>query len=187
MRKIIYPTLFLAITLIIVAALSFQARGGDPSSPRVALSNTGMEGLSEVKVQIHLSVDPEWRELVDLDNQKLEQKIKEQVRQIPGIKLIEGETSEHTPRLLVIVVGHLIADPEGNKDTCATNIIMALNQPVSLRRLPSDNQSFLTGMTWHRSVMITGVREKMRERVTDKLTYLVGQFSQEHTRANASS
>ncbi len=174
----------LAAFAFITFTLQTRASG---SSPRVRLSNTGMEGVTEVKVQVHLSADQGWRALVDLDEQKLEKTIQEQVRRIPRLKLIKGEASEQTPRLLVIVVGNIIADPQGNKDTCATNIIMALSQPVSVRwSLPTGSSVITTGMTWHRSILLTGVKEKMRERVHEKFSYLAGQFGEEYTRANTS-
>jgi len=39
-------------------------------------------------------------------------------------------------------------------------------------------------MTWHRSLLITGLKSSMRERVDQKLTYLVNEFRGEYARAN---
>lgn len=155
------------------------------AAPQVTISNTGMEGLSEVRVQVHVAGGADWRELVDLDEVKLERRIEDLLKDTPGLLLIEGQGSLRTPRLLVTAVGHLIADPEGNKDTSATNLSMSLNQPVSVRRsLPSGKPILATGTTWHRSILITGLNDSMRERVADKLAYLVGQFRAEHLKAN---
>ena len=99
--------------------------------------------------------------------------------------MIEGECSTETPRILVVAVGHVIADPDGNKDTAATNLSVSLNQPVSVRRqAPSGRPILARGTTWHRSILITGLKDTMRQRVDEKLAYLMQQFKQEHGRAN---
>ncbi len=155
------------------------------AAPHVTISNTGMEGLSAVQVQVHVAGGADWRELVDLDEAKLRGQVEDLVKDTPGLALIEGHGSARTPRLEVIAVGHLIADPQGNKDTSATNLSISLKQPVSVRRsLPSGKPILTSGMTWHRNILITGLNDSMRERVADKLAYLVGQFKAEHLRAN---
>jgi hypothetical protein len=157
------------------------------AAPQVTISNTGMEGLSEVQVQVHLAGGADWRELADLDETKLRGHVEDLVKGTPGLVLIEGHGSVRAPRLLVMAVGHLIADPEGNKDTSATNLSISLNQPVSVRRSPPSGRPILTsGMTWHRSILITGLNDSMRQRVAYKLAYLVGQFKAEHLKANPS-
>ncbi len=178
-------------SVVICGALATMARSsneGDTSSaraPRVIMSNSGMEGLTEVQIQVHLAGPADWRELVDLDEAKLKKKIEDLLKDAPGLTLIEGQGSIRTPRILVIVVGHLIADPEGNKDTSATNLSVSLSQPVSVRRpLPSGKPILATGTTWHRSLLITGLKDSMRQRVDDKLCYLLDQFKGEHRRVN---
>lgn len=155
------------------------------AAPRVTISNTGMEGLSEVQVQVHVAGGADWRELVDLDEVKLRRHVENLVKDTPGLVLIEGHSSVRTPRLQVMAVGHLIADPEGNKDTSATNLSIGLSQPVSVRRSSPPGKPILaTGMTWHRNILITGLNDSMRQRVADKLAYMAGQFKAEHLRAN---
>lgn len=186
MRALRFLTFAVACTTFTAAPLfSRAAETSATGAPQVTISSGGMEALSEVQVQVHLAGGVDWRELVGLDEAKLEQRVEELVKDAPGLVLVEAKRSSQTPRLLVIAVGHLIADPEGNRDTSATNLSISLNQPVSVRRpLPSGKPILATGMTWHRSILITGLNESMRQRVDDKLAYLVGQFKEEHLKAN---
>jgi hypothetical protein len=188
MRARLLAACLLALLAVSVAAM--VARAGETSplpSPRVTFSNTGMEALGELRVQVHVAGGQSWRELVDIDEQKLAARIADQLRGVPGIALVEDREDTQTPRLLVVAVGHMIADPEGNTDTAATNLAISLNQPVSVRRpLPSGRPLITSGMTWHRSLLITGLADSMRTRVDQKLTYLVDQFKSEHARANPS-
>ncbi len=170
--------------ILTVAALTLVGASAAPS-PQVTLSNTGMDGLAAVKVQVNIAGGADWRELVDLDEKRLEKKVQGLLGGTPGLSVIEGKRSTETPRILVVAVGHVIADPEGNKDTAATNLSVSLNQPVSVRRqVPSGRPILATGATWHRSILITGLKDTMRQRVDEKLAYLMGQFRQEHARAN---
>ena len=163
-----------------------RSQGGAPASPRVTISSSGMEGLAEVKVQVHIAGGADWRELVDLDEKKLEKKVQDSLRGTPGFTVIEGESSTRTPRVLVTAVGHLIADPDGNKDTAATNLSLSLSQPVTVRRpVPSGTPILANGTTWHRNLLITGLKDSMRQRVEEKLAYLIGQFKDEYARSNA--
>jgi hypothetical protein len=188
MRARLLAACLLALLAVSVAAM--VARAGEASplpSPRVTFSNTGMEALGELRVQVHVAGGQSWRELVDIDEQKLAARVADQLREVPGIALLEDRKDTQTPRLLVVAVGHMIADPEGNTDTAATNLAISLNQPVSVRRpLPSGRPIITSGMTWHRSLLITGLTDSMRTRVDQKLTYLVDQFKSEHARANPS-
>ena len=171
--------------ILTLAALTLVGASAAPS-PQVTLSNTGMDGLAAVKVQVHIAGGADWRELVDLDEKRLEKKVQGLLGGTPGLSVIEGECSIETPRVLVVAVGHVIADPDGNKDTAATNLSVSLNQPVSVRRqVPSGRPILATGTTWHRNLLITGLKDTMRQRVDEKLAYLMQQFKQEHGRANA--
>ena len=173
------------LLILTLAALTLVGASAAPS-PQVTLSNTGMDGLAAVKVQVHIAGGADWRELVDLDEKRLEKKVQGLLGGTPGLSVIEGECSIETPRVLVVAVGHVIADPDGNKDTAATNLSVSLNQPVSVRRqAPSGRPILATGATWHRSLLITGLNDTMRQRVNEKLAYLMQQFKQEHRRANA--
>ncbi|MBN1459873.1 MAG: hypothetical protein JXA57_10055 [Armatimonadetes bacterium] len=186
MRAGLLAVCVLALFALNLAALAESANDPPPvSAPRVTLTNTGMEALSEVRVQVHLVGSPEWRELVDLDEANLAARITARLQGTRGVRLVQDNSDPQIPRLLIVVVGHLIADPEGNTDTAATNLEISLNQPVSLRRaLPSGRAVIVPGMTWHRSVLVSGLASSMRDRVDQKLTYLVGQFRSEHARAN---
>jgi len=171
--------------ILTLAALTVVGASAAPS-PQVTLSNTGMEGLAAVRVQVHIAGGADWRELVDLDEKKLEKKVQGLLGDTPGLSVLEGERSIQTPRILVVAVGHVIADAEGNKDTAATNLSVSLSQPVSVRRqVPSGRPILATGTTWQRSLLITGLNDTMRQRVDEKLAYLMGQFRQEHGRENA--
>jgi len=173
------------LLILTFAALILVGASAAPS-PQVTLTNTGMEGLAAVKVQVHIAGGADWRELVDLDEKKLEKTVQGLLGHTPGLSVIEGECSIETPRVLVVAVGHVIADPEGSKDTVATNLSVSLNQPVSVRRqVPSGRPILATGTTWHRNLLITGLKNTMRQRVDEKLAYLMQQFKQEHGRANA--
>ncbi len=185
-----WRSMSLVLVALVAGALADRAspQAGAPPSPRVTLSSSGMEGLGEVKVQAHLAGGADWRELVELDETKLEKRVEDLLEGTAGLTLVEGEGSVQTPRVLVIAVGHLIADPEGNKDTAATNLSVSLNQPVSVRRqVPSGRPVLTTGMTWHRNLLITGLSDTMRPRVEEKLAYLMGQFVEEYARANPAS
>lgn len=186
MRALGFLTLALACTVFAAAPLFSRApQMTAAGSPQVTISSGGMEGLSEIQVQVHLAADAYWRELVDLDEAELKQRVEYLAKDAPGLALVDGPGSSQTPRLLVIAVGHVIADAEGNRDTSATNLSISLNQPVSVRRpLPSGRAILATGTTWHRSILITGLNESMRQRVDDKLAHLIGQFRDEYLRAN---
>ena len=152
---------------------------------KVSLSSSGMEGLKELWVQAHVACDADWKELTGLDEEKVRELVKDGLRLIPSLRVMEGQAGAEKPRLLVIVVGHVIADAEGEKATAATNLAVSLNQPVTVRRRsPSGEPIHTTGMTWQRSLLITGLKETMRQRVEEKLRYLVGQFGQEYSRCN---
>lgn len=181
----------LVLCILALFALSFPATAESATqpalagAPRVMLSNTGMEGLSELRVQVHVAGGQDWRELVDIDEEKLAAKITARLQGTPGITLLGDDADPQVPRLLVVMVGHLIADPEGNMDTAATNITISLNQPVSVRRpLPSGQAMIVPGMTWNRSLLVTGLTSSMRERVDQKLTYFIDAFKSEHARVN---
>jgi len=158
--------------------------GGGAAAPqlRVALSNSGMEGLEEIQLQAHVAGAADWRELVGLDEDRVKERIRAALGSAAGLTIVEGHGDPNVPRLLVIVVGHLIADPGGEKDTAATNLSVSLNQPVAVRR--PGRQIMTSGATWQRSLLITGLKESMGQRVDDKLGYLVGQFTGEWERAN---
>lgn len=176
-------------SLLVLALIALTLVGASAApAPQVGLSNTGMEGLTAVKVQVHIAGGADWRELVDLDEKKLEEKVQGLLGDTPGLTVIEAEGSRDMPRVLVIAVGHVIADPDGNKDTAATNLSVSLSQPVSVRRQPpSDRPILAMGATWHRNLLITGLKHTMRQRVDEKLAYLMQQFKQEYARANAES
>lgn len=175
------------LLVLILAALTLVGASASPS-PQVTLSNTGMEGLAAVKVQVHIAGGPDWRQLVGLEEKRLETKVQGLLTGTPGLTVIESDGSQETPRVLVVVVGHVIADASGKKETAATNITVSLNQPVSVRRqTPSGKPILASGTTWHRNLLITGLKSTMRQRVDEKLVYLMGQFRQEHGRANAES
>ena len=172
-------------TLSFPATVESATQSPPAGAPRVTLSNTGMEGLSELRVQVHVAGGQDWRELVEIDEEKLAARINARLQGTPGITLLGDSADPQVPRLLVVMVGHLIADPEGNTDTAATNITISLNQPVSVRRpLPSGQAMIVPGMTWNRSLLITGLASSMRERVDQKLTYFIDAFKSEYARAN---
>ncbi len=178
-------SVFICGALATMALSSDEGGTSSARAPRVIMSNNGMEGLTEVQIQVHVAGSADWRRLVDLDEAKLKKKIEDLLKGVPGLTLVDERGSIRTPRILVIAVGHLIADPEGNKDTSASNLSVSLNQPVSVRRpLPSGKPIVATGMTWHRSLLITGLNDSMRARVDDKLAYLLGQFKDEYRKAN---
>jgi hypothetical protein len=186
MKAVFLAPCILALLIASVAGVLASREKSPPAgSPQVTLSNTGMEGLSELRVQVHVVGTQDWRELVDLDESKLAARVATGLQGAPGIRLVEDGTNPQMPRLLVTVVGHVIADPEGNRDTAATNLAISLNQPVSPRRpLPSGKALIVPGMTWHRSILSTGLTDSMRGRVDQKLSYLIAQFRGEHARAN---
>ena len=62
------------LLILTFAALILVGASAAPS-PQVTLTNTGMEGLAAVKVQVHIAGGADWRELVDLDEKKLEKTV----------------------------------------------------------------------------------------------------------------
>jgi len=169
----------LIVTLVILVGPSIRAQTAD--APRVMLSSSGMEGLSELQVQVHLAGGSDWRELVGLEEAGLKEKIEQGLRGTPGLSLVERPGDTETPRLLVIAVGHLIADT----DTSATDLQVSLSQPVIVNRKTSVERPMLaTGITWNRNILITGLNSSMQERVDQKLDYLVQQFREEYARSN---
>jgi|GEM_PF-2474921 len=178
----------LTLLVLAVGAFTTQRAGanGAAGSPKVVMSTGGMEGLSAVKVQVHLAGSEDLRKLIDLDEKKIEKKVQDLLKGTPGLEVVEGEASANTPRVLVIAVGHLIADPEGNKDTAAVNLSLSLNQSVAVRRsLPTGQPIITSAMTWNRNLLLTGLTSSMKERVQMKLDYLMGQLKGEYLRVNA--
>ena len=174
------------VLLVLVLGAPATKGAGAAGSPHVVVSTGGMEGLSAVKVQVHLSGGEDLRDLIDLDEKKLEKKIQDLLKGTPGLAVVEGQASANTPRVLVMVVGHLIADPDGNKDTAAVNISVSLNQSVAVRRsLPTGQPIITNAMTWNRNLLLTGLTSSMKERVQMKLDYLMGQLKGEYLRVNA--
>ncbi len=175
--------LALIVVLGLVTIAAFGAKGG--GSPQAMRSLSGMEGMKRVMVQVHVAGGNDWRELVDIDEAKLKGRVESLLHTVPGLTVVKGDPGEPTPRLLVIAVGHVIADPQGNKDTAATSLIMSLNQEVSLRRpVPGGKAVLLNGVTWERSVLTTGLKEKMRERVAGQLSDLAGEFKADYALEN---
>jgi hypothetical protein len=134
-------------------------------------------------VQAHVAGDDEWKELVGLDEEKVRERVEGALASVPGLKVVEQ--GQERPRLLVVVVGHVIADASGEKDTAATHVQVSLNQRVEVKREGTERPAVVRGATWQRSVLITGLRETMGERVEEKLGYLVGQFGAQYERENA--
>ncbi len=152
------------------------------SRQQVTVSSGGMEGLSEVWVQAHVAGGGDWKDLVGLDEEAVTKKVVRQLRDAPGLSL--AARAPNVARLQVIVVGHLIADEEGREATAATNLSMSLSQQVTVRRGGASRPILTTGATWQRSLLITGLKGTMGQRVNDKLEYLVDQFRQDYLRAN---
>lgn len=169
---------------VVAAGANGEDGGGGGVGPRltVALSNTAMEGLEAIQLQVHVAGAAEWQELVGADEESIKAKMRASLGNLAGVTIVEGHGNRDVPRLLVIAVGHVIADPDGEKDTAATSLSVSLNQPVAVRR--PGKQIMTTGATWQRSLLITGLKESMRQRVSQKLDYLLGQFKGEWERAN---
>ena len=141
-----------------------------------------MEGLSELSVQADVVGDADWRELVALDREAVKKLAAEHLADVPGLTLLEE--SPNAPRLVVNMVGHVIADDEGNKTTAATHIWVRLSQRVAVHRDGMDEPIIATGATWQRAILSTGLKGTMRQRANDKLKYLLEQFEQDYARAN---
>jgi hypothetical protein len=183
-RTLSLPLLVFAI-VVLLATFHAPISAQEPEAPRVTLSSGGMEELHEVQVQIHVAGATDWRKLAGVDEAGLKAKVEKMLRATPGLTVVEGKGDSRTPRLLVIVVGHMIADPQGNTDTSATDLQVSLNQPVIVHRpTPSGKPILATGATWSRNILITGLNSSMRERVDQKLTYLIEQFKDEYARSN---
>jgi len=175
----------LLLAVVGLAALAAGANGeegGAAPQLTVALSNTGMEGLEGIQLQVHVAGAADWRELVGADEESIKAKMRASLRNLGGLTIVEGHGNRNVPRLLVIAVGHVIAGPDGEKDTAATSLSVSLNQPVAVRR--PGRQIMTSGATWQRSLLITGLKESMAQRVSNKLDYLLGQFKGEWERAN---
>jgi hypothetical protein len=170
---------------VVAAGANGEDGGGGGAAPRlrVALSNSGMEGLEGIQLQVHVAGAADWRELVGADEESIKAKMRASLRNLAGLTIVEGHGNRDVPRLLVIAVGHVIADPDGEKDTAATSLSVSLNQPVAVRR--PGRQIMTSGATWQRSLLITGLKESMAQRVSDKLDYLLAQFKGEWEKANS--
>ncbi len=187
-RTVLIGALSLRALLAAGSPTAAQAtvEGAPSASPasrqQVALSNGGMEGLSEVWVQAHVAGGGDWKDLVGLDEDAVTKEVESHLRGVPGLRL--GARSPNVPRLQVIVVGHLIADEEGSKATAATNLSVSLSQQVTVRPPGASQPILTTGATWQRSLLITGLKGTMGQRVNEKLEYLVDQFRQDYLRVN---
>jgi hypothetical protein len=160
---------------VVAAGANGEDGGGGGAAPRlrVALSNSGMEGLEGIQLQVHVAGAADWRELVGADEESIKAKMRASLRNLAGLTIVEGHGNRDVPRLLVIAVGHVIADPDGEKDTAATSLSVSLNQPVAVRR--PGRQIMTSGATWQRSLLITGLKED----------YLLAQFKGEWEKANS--
>jgi hypothetical protein len=141
-----------------------------------------MEGLSQLSIQADVVGDADWRELVGLDREAVKKLAAEQLADMPGLTLVEK--SPNAPRLVVNVVGHVIADDEGRKATAATHIWVRLSQRVAVHRDGMDEPVVTTGATWQRAILSTGLKRTMRQRANNKLKYLLDQFGQDYVRVN---
>jgi hypothetical protein len=141
-----------------------------------------MEGLRELSVQADVVGDADWRELVGLDREAVKKLAAEHLADVPGLTLVEKSPS--APRLVVNMVGHVIADDEGKKATAATHIWVRLSQRVAVHREGTGEPILTTGATWQRAILSTGLKGTMRQRANDKLKYLLHQFRQDYVRVN---
>ncbi len=171
---------YLIATIILTSLIGLAAVvAGDDSSPRVIRSMTGMEGMTEVKLGLHLDAldtflpDRGWLE-PGVGAQRLESDTGNLLREVPGLTVVEGPADERMPRLLVTAVAHIVTDSKGTpKDVTAVNLILQLNQEVSLRRpLPGGQASLLTATTWQRSVLFTCDSVDAQERTAKELAEL---------------
>lgn len=177
---------FLAAVIICAVAYMLAPRAGADQQDRASISSGGMEGLEEVRIQVHVAAGADWRALTELDENVIRERAEVAVSATPGLASLGDEAAPETPRLLVMVVGHLIADADGNKDTAAANLSISLHQPVVLTRtLDAEAPAVTSAMTWHRSLLTTGTADYVKGQAAGRLGRLLDQFRQEYLRVNA--
>ena len=88
-----HGTVAVALTLA-VAAVGVMALWAGNEAPRVVRSTGGLEGLTEVAVQVHLAGGEDWRELVALDDAKLRAQVEQLLHTIPGLTVARASAPE---------------------------------------------------------------------------------------------
>ena len=185
----------IVISLLLGMALALgAATGGNPATkpsagpPPAALqarvSQLGLEGISELYVQVDLLGDEKWLGLAGTTREELKARAEERVGRIAGIEVLK-EQSVSKPRLILQVVGHVIPGYGEADPPTATSFMAAVSQPVTLNRPGPDGAPIVTnGITSCTNLLTTRRGNATRQAFDEKVAHLLDEFEQEYRNAN---
>ena len=188
----------IAVALLLGLALALgAATGGKPATPpaggaappppaalQARVSQLGLEGISELYVQVDLLGDGKWVELVGTTREELKARAEERVGRIAGIEVLK-EQSLSKPRLIVQVVGHVMPGYDEADPPTATSFMLAVSQPVTLNRPgPGGNPIVTSGITACTNLLITRRGSATKQSFEEKVAHLLDEFEQEYRNAN---
>lgn len=180
----------IAIMLVLGLALAVgAATSGRPltAAPKATISQLGLEGLGEVYVQVEVLGSPEWQAIVGITKEQLEVSVKERLSRIPGLTVLK-EQEWSKPRLLLQVVGHVVQGYDESDPPTATNLMLAVAQPVTLNRPgPGGERVVTSGITLHTNLLTTRRASAAKQTVEEKIGHLLEGFEEEYLRANATA
>jgi len=155
-----------------------------PAALQARVSQLGLEGISELYVQVDLLGDEKWLGLAGTTREELKARAEERVKQIAGIRLLE-EQSLSKPRLILQVVGHVMPGYDDADPPTATSFMAAVSQPVTLNRPGPDGAPIVTnGITSCTNLLITRRGSATKQAFDEKVAHLLDEFEQEYRNAN---